>query len=72
MSRLNQTGPTDAPDEEAKSVPLALDADQSQSTDEQAVGVGSRWSLYLYLWRFTITSLLRLLNKSNANHCLHI
>ena len=30
---------------EAKAVPLALDADPSQSTDEQAVGVGSRWSL---------------------------
>ena len=35
---------TDAPvKEEAKAVPL--DADPSQSTDEQAVGVGSRWSL---------------------------
>ena len=37
---------TDAPDkEEAKAVPLASDADPSQSTDEQAVEVGSRWSL---------------------------
>jgi len=35
----------DAPVKEAKAVPLALDADPSQSTDEQAVGVGSRWSL---------------------------
>ena len=39
-------GYPDAPNkEEAKAVPLALDADPSQSTDEQAVEVGSRWSL---------------------------
>ena len=37
---------TDAPNkEEAKAVPSALDADPSQSTDEQAAEVGSRWSL---------------------------
>merc|ERR1712119_147359 len=34
----------------AKAVPLALDADPSQSTDEQAVGVGSRWSLALAIY----------------------
>jgi len=45
---VNESDPliTDAPDkEEAKAVPMALDADPPQSTDEQAVGVGSRWSL---------------------------
>merc|ERR1719334_613318 len=58
--------------EEAKAVPLALDADPSQSTDEQAVVVGSRWSLAYNFGDFTITSLLRLLIKSNANHFILI
>jgi len=59
---------TTAPVKEgAKAVPL--DADTSQSTDEQAAGVGSRWSLN-YNFGDLQLSLLRFLNKSNANHLL--